>query len=52
MAYIIYLFCLSFNSVLLHHFGISLGDWEWWVSVGLMVTAHICGREYEGKRWK
>ena len=52
MEYIIYLLCLSFNSVLLRHFGVSFGDWEWWVSVGLMITAFICGREYENKRRK
>lgn len=52
MAYVVYLFCVSFNSVLMWHLGISLGDWEYWVSLGLIITAYICGREYEEKRWK
>jgi len=52
MEYIIYLFCVSFNSVLMHCLGISLGDWEYWISLGLIITAFICGREYEDKRKK
>lgn len=50
MAYMIYLICISMNSVLMHHLDISMTQWEFWVSLTLIIVAWMCGREYEYKQ--
>ena len=52
MAYVIYLICVAMNSVLMHHLDISTAQWEYWVSLTLIIASWICGREYEEKRKK
>ena len=47
MAYVIYLICVGMNSVLLHHLGLSVAQWEYWLSITLIIVAWICGREYK-----
>ena len=50
MAYVIYLICCGMNGVLMSHLGLSLGRWEYWVSMTLIIVSWICGREYENKK--
>ena len=49
MAYTIYLICVAMNSVLMSHLDISLTQWEYWVSLTLMVVSWMCGTEYGNK---
>ena len=52
MAYVIYLTCCAMNSVLMNSLGVSMSQWEYWISLALIIASWIGGREYEDKRKK
>lgn len=42
---IIYYFCCGMFGVMMSICGYSVMDWQFWVGIALVITAHICGKK-------
>ena len=45
MAFYIYLFLCMLNGFALGEAGINFTSWQFWVSIGCVLGAYICGAE-------
>lgn len=50
MAFVIYLVCCGMHGVLMSYLDISVAQWEYWISLTILIASWICGREYEARR--